>query len=66
MSKKTFIHAENNNKILSSNEVKLYVPPEPEKIFNSKRITKIIIHFLILNIDLYSSKLLYLKHFIDL
>lgn len=32
MSKKTFIHAENNNKILSSNEVKLYVPPEPEKM----------------------------------
>lgn len=32
MSKKTFIHAENNNKILSSNEVRLYVPPEPEKM----------------------------------
>lgn len=33
MSKKTtYIHAENNNKILSSNEVRLYVPPEPEKM----------------------------------
>lgn len=33
MSKKTtYIHAENNNKILSSNEVRLYVPPDPEKI----------------------------------
>lgn len=33
MSKKTtYIHAENNNKTLSSNEVRLYVPPEPEKM----------------------------------
>ena len=33
MSKKTtYIHAENNNKILSSNEVRLYVPPEPKKM----------------------------------
>lgn len=30
--KTTYIHAENNNKILSSNEVRLYVPPEPEKM----------------------------------
>lgn len=33
MSKKTtYIHSENNNKILSSNEVRLSFPPEPEKM----------------------------------
>ena len=32
MSKKTFIHAENNHNILSSNEVRLYNPPKPEEM----------------------------------
>ena len=32
MSKKTFIHAENNHNILSSNEVRLYNPPKPEEL----------------------------------
>lgn len=32
MSKKTFIHAENNHNILSSNEVRFYNPPKPEEL----------------------------------